>query len=269
MVKLTITETIEKAIQECKKRPRWSAEVSLPTEPSLDHAAIGDPISHSQIIGISRLLKSCSSAAVDSDAAVYSLERLLKGSRIYVEPPPTKPEPTSEYKALMARLRREEEASAYERMINPPLPLETFEQRYPNTAGSKLFGTARVTDDDEVTYADVNRQMAVIINVLLSIVACSVALWLASRHWSTPRRLGLSMGGSGLVAIAEVVVYLGYLRRITEAKIKTKKHVEVQEIINTWEIGSRKTDSKPETSTLLAPESPDQLGLKKRRGKPS
>lgn len=153
----------------------------------------------------------------------------------------------------MARLRREEEARAYARMTNPPRPLETFEQRFPNSSSSKLFADdqAQVGEDDEMTYADVNRQMALIINILVSIVACSIALWLVASSWSTPSRLVLSMAGSILVAVAETVVYAGYLRRVREAREKGKKQVEIKEIIKTWVIG--RDDEKP----VLLEEAPD------------
>ena len=151
----------------------------------------------------------------------------------------------------MARLRKEEEARVYERMINPPLPTETFAQRFPTSSSLQLFpesATSRVEEDDEITFADINRQMALIINVLLSIVACSVAIWMAASHWSTPSRLGLSMGGSGVVGVAEVAVYTGYIRRIKEAKTKAKKKVEVKEIMKTWVIGSSENTIENEVS---------------------
>lgn len=156
-------------------------------------------------------------------------------------------EQTSEYKALMARLRREEEARHYERMINPALPMQSFAQRFPNSAHTHLFESNQRTakeEDDEITYADINRQMGLIINILVSIVACSVAIWMASSHWSTPKRLGLSMGGSSMVGVAEVVVYAGYLRRIKEAKEKGKKHIETKEVIKSWVIGGEDKRSK-------------------------
>lgn len=139
----------------------------------------------------------------------------------------------------MARLREEEEARAYERMINPPLRMETFEQRFPASGHAHMFSRIADTkpdEEDEVTYSDVNRQMAVIVNVLVSIIACSIAIWMVASRWTTPQRLALSMSGSLLVGTAEVVVYAGYLRRVTEAKSKAKKKVEVKEIIKTWEI---------------------------------
>ena len=170
----------------------------------------------------------------------------------------------------MARLRREEEARSYERMINPPLPVQSFTQRFPNSSHSKLFDNGRISkkeeEDDEVTYADINRQMALILNILISIVACSVALWIAARHWTTPKRLGLSMGGGGMIGIAEVVVYTGYLRRIKEAREKGKKHVEVKEIIKTWVIGGGDNLSK---SDHLEPiKEPKKEGNATRRRKP-
>ena len=139
----------------------------------------------------------------------------------------------------MARLRREEEAREYERMTNPPPRSETFSQRFPASRHAPLFpaSQADVGEDDEVSYADVNRQMALIINIIVSIVACSAAIWMAARHWSTPSRLGLSMGGSSMIGIAEVVVYAGYLRRVREAKEKGKTAVETKEIIKSWVIG--------------------------------
>jgi hypothetical protein len=155
----------------------------------------------------------------------------------------------------MARLRREEEARAYERMINPPLQPETFSQRFQNNAKPQLFPIINSKDDDEeeITYADVNRQMALIMNVLVTIVACAVAIWMASSHWSAPKRLALSMGGSGMIGVAEVVVYAGYLRRLKEARAKEKKTIEVKEIVKTWIIGGENEHHVTETEKAGSP----------------
>ena len=164
----------------------------------------------------------------------------------------------------MARLRREEDAREYERMINPPPAIETFQQRFPNSNGAKLFSpsTADIGEDDETTYADINRQMALIINVLVSIVACSVAIWLAAKHWSTPSRLGLSMGGSGMVGVAEVTVYAGYIRRLKEARKKGKKQIEIKKIIKTWVIGGEEEGTS--MSTIGTSEQPTGAGMRRR-----
>jgi hypothetical protein len=168
----------------------------------------------------------------------------------------------------MARLRREEEDRAYERMINPPLPTATLSQRFASPQ-PHLFPTSQedIGEEDAISYADINRQMALIINILVSIIACSVAIWLAARHWSTPSRLGLSMGGSGAVAVAEAVVYAGYIRRLKEARDKGKKEVEVKEIIRSWVIGRQEeiTDHK-DTASITAKASRDDT-IRRRRPK--
>lgn len=168
----------------------------------------------------------------------------------------------------MARLRKEEEARAYERMINPSPPAETFSQRFPASANSSLFPATGFSNEDEITYSDVNRQLTLIINILVSIVACSVAIWLWARRWSTPQRLGLSMSGSCLVALAEVAIYLGYLSRIKEAKQSEKKRPEVKEVFETWVIDGSSAPQKEKTISATA-SSTDQSGdsVRFRKGK--
>lgn len=170
----------------------------------------------------------------------------------------------------MARLRREEEDRTYERMIHPPLPAEIFSQRFPNSSQATLFpaSQADVGEDDEISYADINRQMALMINISISIVACSVAIWLAARHWSTPSRLGLSMGGSGMIGVAEVVIYAGYLRRLKEAREKGKKEVEVKEIIKTWVIGRDDEDSTSNQPKIIELKHPQDEKIRRRKSTP-
>lgn len=168
----------------------------------------------------------------------------------------------------MARLCREEEDRVYERMINPPMPTETFSQRFPSPRAD-LFPILQedIGDKDEISYADINRQMALIINILISILACSVAIWLAARHWSTPSRLGLSMGGSGVVAVAEAVVYAGYIRRLKEAREKGKKEVEIKEIIKTWIIGGEEKVTDSQDATSVESKGPPGGNFRRRRPK--
>jgi len=147
----------------------------------------------------------------------------------------------------MKRLREQEEARQYERMINQPPPQESLSQRFPAAApfGASAFSSPVMDEADEITYQDVDRQMALIINVLVSIIACSVFIWVAARYWSTPQRLALSMTGSGVVAIAVVAIYQGYIRRMKIAKKDESKKVESKEIISSWVIdANREKDSK-------------------------
>lgn len=148
----------------------------------------------------------------------------------------------------MARLRREEDARAYERMVNPPPPLETFPNRFPSAAHA--FAEAnrpfRAEDlgDDEVTYNEVHRQVMLIINFLVSIAGVAVTLWIAGRWWSLSSRIFLSLGGSIVVAIAEVAVYSSYVWRMGEAKSKQVAVKEIKEVVQTWVVGQQDGDDK-------------------------
>lgn len=151
---------------------------------------------------------------------------------------------SSEYKRLMQRLRVEEEQRQYERMINPPAQPETFGQRFPvATSSFGAIGSSTADEVDEVTYADVNRQMVLIINVLVSIICTSVAVWMAARRWNVPQRMGLAFFSSTLVAVAEVAIYMGYIRRIQESKATERKQIEKKEILDTWVIDAKSSSS--------------------------
>ncbi|KAL6721265.1 hypothetical protein ACLMJK_000367 [Lecanora helva] len=260
MMRLTITPALLTGIKRLEVEHQL---LGISDSPSLDEAVVGKPISHEQILEISRRLKQLDRDSHNESpdrSLSCTLDDLLRGSQIYIEPPKPRNEPTTEYKELMAHLRREEERRAYERMVNPPPTRETFAQRFPNSSHANLFPKSQedVGEDDEITYGDVNRQMALIINIVVSIIACSVALWLAARHWNTPSRLGLSMGGSVAVAIAEAVVYAGYLRRLREAREKGKKEVEIKEIMKTWVIGGDEGKDSSDPITITSKESTNQ-----------
>ena len=153
---------------------------------------------------------------------------------------------SSEYKVLMARLRREEEQRAYERMTHPPPAAETFSRRFPQAAMTHAFAEvnrpARQSDtgDDDVSYNDVHRQLMLLLNFVVSILGVAGTLWVVARWWSTPARLFLTMAGSVVVGIAEVAVYQGYLWHLGEAKKKDGKVREVREVMQTWVVGSEK-----------------------------
>jgi TMEM199 family protein len=147
---------------------------------------------------------------------------------------------------LMARLRQEEEARKYERMLNPPA-VERFTQRFPNSHHAHLLAENNkiaADQEDDITYAEVNRQLALVINVLVSIIACGAAIWIAARHWDIPQRLAVSMIGSIVVGVAEVVIYIGYLRRLSEAKSKELAKKEVKTITDSWVIEGKSLPSQ-------------------------
>ncbi|KAG8628967.1 hypothetical protein KVT40_002832 [Elsinoe batatas] len=235
MVLLTVTETAREAIKvyhEHFEDTKWSDD-----EPDLTNTAVGNPVSHSQLVQISDGFRKGTSADY-TPSTTFDLESLLRGARIYVAPPKPKAEKTPEYVALMARLREEEEQRAYERMINPPSPIETFGHRFPGTKafGADILKGPVAQEVDDVTFADVNRQITLIINVLVTVIACSVGIWVIAWHWPTPARLGLSLGGSTVIGVAEVAIYFGYIKRVSDAKTKAVQQTESKQIVDTWVI---------------------------------
>jgi len=245
MVLLTITPAIKSAIEKCSLLPPLP-QCLTDDEPFVSAPEVGAPISHTQIISISKTLKGNDLVSRVSDGHHHDLDHLLRGSRVYVPPPTPKATKSPQYVALMARLREEEERRAYDRMVNPPPPVETFAQKFP---GALTYGAAAVTkspvsnEEDDVTYEDVNRQITLIINVLVTIIASSVTIWMAARYWATPARLALSMGCSVLIAAAEVAIYMGYIRRIKGAKTEEQRRKEAKEIVNTWVIDGKKQNA--------------------------
>ncbi|KAI1016110.1 hypothetical protein LB504_009179 [Fusarium proliferatum] len=204
-------------------------------EPTLDDPKLGNPISHGQIVDLWKQLKAQGNFN-------FTLEQLLRGASVYIPPPPPKPEPSPEYKALMARLRREEEARSYERMINPPPQHETFKDHFPSSAASFAAAnrptSASDLGDDDMAMEEVHKQVTLIINFLVSIAGVAGTLWVTARWWSLPARMFLTMGGSILVAIAEVVVYNAYIWKMDQGRKKHGKVKEVREVVESWVLGT-------------------------------
>ena len=164
----------------------------------------------------------------------------------------------------MAKLRENEEAKAYEKLMKPPSVIGPSAKWHSAAAPPDPTVSAAKEEGDETTFADVNRQLALVFNVLLSVVACSAALWMVASRWSTPKRLALSMGGSIVVAVAEVVVYSGYIRRVREAKERSKSKPETKEIVETWVI--EKQDPPADQPSLPVPRKEEQANSLRKRG---
>lgn len=285
MVLLTITPSIVEGLMSLPDRPEEEREddaTETQTEPQLAEPAVGKPISHGQIVGLWKSLKS------SEQSPSYSLEHLLSGSHVYVAPPPPKPEPvrltpgyttsllyltypqTPEYKALMARLRRDEETRAYQRMVNPP-HVESFYDRFPHASArafaavNQPISAADTGDDDDQggTYEDIQRQVLLIFNFLVSILGVAGTLWVLARWWSLPARLFLSMGGGIAVGIAEVSVYSIYVWKMGDAKKRQKAVKEVKEVVGTW-VDAKEQKGGDEKTVLLEGKEEHADGVRRR-----
>ncbi|KAI1773144.1 endoplasmic reticulum-based factor for assembly of V-ATPase-domain-containing protein [Hypoxylon cercidicola] len=263
MVLLTMTPSIVEALKhlaetstdDAGQNDDSNSNATRNDEPSLDDPSVGKPISHGQIIDVWNSLKGDKSVGV-------RLEELLRGATVYIPPPPPKPEPTDEFKALMARLRREEEERSYERMLKKAPPRESFAQRFPATPMAHSFAEvnrpSKESDlGEDIEQGDIQKQITLIINFLVSVFGCGAALWLAAKWWSVPARLFLSLGGSIIVAIAEVAVYSAYTWRMAEGEKSQKKMKEVKQIVQTWVVGEDDDEKKAIHEPLSLPEAGD------------
>lgn len=143
----------------------------------------------------------------------------------------------------MARLRREEEERSYERMLRKTPARESFAERFPLAPMAHAFAevnkSSKKSDmgDEDIEFGDVQRQVTLIINFLLSVFGCGAALWKLAQWWPVSTRLFLSLGGALLVGITEVAVYSAYTWRMSQGEKKQTKMKEVQEIVQTWVVG--------------------------------
>lgn len=96
MVCLTTTPAILRALEELQDRGQVVETLDGASEPSLDKPAQGKPITHGQIIAISKTLNETKIDATNGklhNQVSYHLDDLLRGSKVYVEPPKPKAEP--------------------------------------------------------------------------------------------------------------------------------------------------------------------------------
>lgn len=86
MVQLVITTRILSAIEAIP--PSRREDLDIP-----DSLSVNSPISHAQLIGLSRYLKNNPDSHDGDSNTPTSLNSLLHGIKVYVPPPPKKPEP--------------------------------------------------------------------------------------------------------------------------------------------------------------------------------
>ena len=91
MVLLTLTEPMVVALDYIGNHS--DTIQSQTEEPPLDKPAVGKPISHGQVLDLFECLQTIQRPEEASiDCPNYHLDELLRGSRVYIEPPKPKPE---------------------------------------------------------------------------------------------------------------------------------------------------------------------------------
>ncbi|KAJ5523093.1 hypothetical protein N7513_012637 [Penicillium frequentans] len=246
MVLLIATDRILAALEAVPAARR--EELDLPS--SLD---LYGPIAHSQLLRLSKHLQ--------NDAEYNSTDRgrsmngptilsaLLRGTKVYVPPPPKKPEPSPEYLAEKARLQALAERQAYQRLLNPAYT--------PNPDHADPYATKA----DGTPYSEDTLTPSLVLNIFLSTIITGAAVYWCLTSFGMPRilasifsamtgpapgdgmeardavgaseavRVLLSFFAALSVAVAESVLYAVYLGKVVEARNKERKLKEKKVVI--------------------------------------
>lgn len=154
-----------------------------------------------------------------------TLLELLGQTKLHINKHEEKSKPKSpEFLRSMEMLRLQAKEEEYQRLVNPSPQVNTlYEQKF---------------DDRELTPAQAHKelksQLTTIVNILISVASVVYAVWYwADSSWKLQDsyRILLCLFFGILVLVAEVVVYMGYLNKIEEAKIKERKKKEVKKVI--------------------------------------
>ncbi|ETI25109.1 hypothetical protein G647_04481 [Cladophialophora carrionii CBS 160.54] len=183
-------------------------ETSLPT-------TCEQPIEHKTLIALSRRLSK------PQGQRSSTLDILLRGTHVYIPPAPPKPQPSAEYIALMDRLRKEQEQREYAGLVSK----------------REAAGLTSDNEKDDIS-------PSLVLNILLSIVLCAMAVFHLTRWWSNDGvRVLLSLATGIVVGVAEVVVYMAYLRKVAVSKQKERSKTERKTLIGEYRGEQMLTDA--------------------------
>lgn len=90
MVLFTITPAVVAAVEACSRLLELPDELNDAHQSLISNLAVGKPISHTQLIAISKALRELDK---QESSVLCHLDELLRGSRIYYEPPRPKAQP--------------------------------------------------------------------------------------------------------------------------------------------------------------------------------
>ena len=156
-------------------------------------------------------------------------------------------------------------------MIRKAPPRETFAERFPMAPMAHSFAEvnkpSKKSDEeaDDIEFGDVQKQVTLIINFLVSVFGCGAALWKLAQWWPVSTRLFLSLGGAIVVAITEVAVYSAFTWRMSQSEKKQTNMREVRDVVQTWIVGKDDVKTDLEEPTPLVADEPHGSSTKLRR----
>lgn len=163
-----------------------------------------------------------------SQSPTSSLLQLIQMTKLHT---PTHIEPekpkTDEFIKQMEFLRLKAKEDEYQKLINPTPELDSL-----------LYEP--LPDDKQITpsqmHKEVKSHVTTMFNIFISVASVVYAIWYwtdTSMKLKDSYRILLCIFFGLLILVAEVVVYLGYLNKIEEAKLRETKKKEVKSVIKT------------------------------------
>ncbi|CAG90444.2 DEHA2G09834p [Debaryomyces hansenii CBS767] len=134
---------------------------------------------------------------------------------------------SKEFIKSMEQLRLKNKEEEYQRLIRPK---QEFNTLYDN--GSEEIITPAQA------HKELKSQLTTIVNILISVGSVVYAIWYwtdSSMKLQDGYRILLCLFFGILVLVAEVVVYMSYLNKIEEAKVKERNKLEVKKLVRTLE----------------------------------
>ncbi|KAJ5174797.1 uncharacterized protein N7482_000674 [Penicillium canariense] len=268
MVLLATTDRIRAALEAVPASQRQ--ELDLPAPAALERDG---PIAHEQLLRLAKQLQNDATynASAD-DSGLTVLNALLRGTKVYVPPPPKKPEPSPEYLASKARLLAEAERVAYQRLLNP-----TY-------TPSPDHADPYAPPPDAPALAEDTLTPSLVFNIFLSVVITGFSVYWALTKFTMPSILartfaswtgpqGESQETSGgasdavrvlisffaalSVAVAEAFLYGAYLGKVERARAKERKLQERKTFVGTVE--SEKAVESVESAESVDADQKDEI----------
>lgn len=146
----------------------------------------------------------------------------------YIPEECTRRKPKSkEYTEYMNRLRMEEKANEFDRLVNKTSEFQTLYDH---------LSKALLTPLQE--HKQVKSQITTIFNIFISVASVTYAIWYwsnSSMRLNDAYRVLLCLFFGLIVLIAEVFVYMSYLNKVEEAKIKERSKKEIKKVVKSFE----------------------------------
>lgn len=178
-------------------------------------------ISHQELIAFYRQAQPCS-----------SLLELIRTTKMNIPNKNAKNEDlpkSKEFVEMMEKLRLQAKEDEYQRLINKSKadPFALYEQKE-----DKDWNPAQASKE-------VRSHVTTIFNILVSVCSVVYAIWYwtdSSAGMKNSIRVLLCVFAGILVLVAEVVVYMGYLNRIEDARIRERNKKEIKKVVQTIKI---------------------------------